>query len=409
MAIKVVRIIARLNLGGPARHCLLLSEGLRAHGYETLLLSGALGPGEAPIEAAAPSGVRLEQVPGLGPTPRPGADLRALAALVRILRRERPAIVHTHTAKAGALGRVAARLAGVPLVVHTFHGHVLTNYFSPTGSRAARLAERALARLTDRIVTLSPGLARELAHDLGVGRPEQYAVVPLGRDLAPLRAARPGALRAELGLAPDVPLVLGVGRLVPIKDVPALVRAFARLRARAPAARLVLVGDGDERPRVLAAVRAEGLEPAVHLLGWRRDLPALLADADLLALASKNEGTPLAIVEAFAAGVPVVATAVGGVPDMFVPPSGEDAQAPSGVLARAEGALVAPGPQAEQALADAMAWALEPARRARLGAAARRASARWDAPRLLEDVAALYGELLTAAGRSPPAPYHGRP
>ncbi len=416
--VKVARIIARLNLGGPARHCLLLGEGLRARGYETLLLTGELAPGEAPLEAEAPSPApagaagadlppfRMERIPGLGRAPSPRDDARALRHLVRVLRRERPAIVHTHTAKAGALGRLAARLAGVPAVIHTFHGHVLAGYFSAPGSLAARLAERGLARLTDRIVTLSPALRDELAGRYRVGRREQYALVPLGRDLAPFRTAARGALRGELGLPPDALVVVGVGRLVAIKDVPTLVRAFARLRAQLPAAHLVLVGDGEERGAVEEAVRVEGVAEAVHLLGWRRDLPAILADADLLALSSRNEGTPLAIVEAFAAGVPVVATQVGGVPDMFTRRTGPPVR--GSFLPCAEGVLVAPGCPA--ALGHGMQWLAEDPERLRLaGEAARAACARWDAPRLLDDVAALYAEVLAEKGLSAPRPYHGPP
>lgn len=402
--LKVARIIARMNVGGPARHCLLLGEGLRAYGFETILLTGRLEPGEAGVlpddAVATPGGVRIERVPGLRQPVAPRDDLRALWELVRVLRRERPDVVHTHTSKAGALGRVAAALAGVPVVVHTFHGHVLDGYFPALPTRVIRLAERALARLTTRVVTLSPALRDELCGRFAVAAPERFEVIPLGRDLEPFRRGAPGRLRAELGLPADAPLVGAVGRLVPIKDVPLLVRAFARVAARRPDAHLVLVGDGPERPAVEDAVRARGLGGRVRLLGWRHDLPGIYADLDLLAVSSRNEGTPLAVIEAFAAGVPVVATRVGGVPDMFDPPTREvaalarnGATPPPGVELRAQGALVAACDEAGLAQGLELMLGHADLRRAAAEAARRRSEA-WAAERLVEDTARLYRRLL---------------
>ena len=402
--LKVVRIIARLNVGGPARHCLLLGEGLRAHGFETLLLTGDLDEGEEALEdpqlRGGGPGFRIERVPGLGRPPAPRDDLRALWRIVRVLRRERPAIVHTHTAKAGALGRVAAALAGVPVVVHTFHGHVLSGYFSPAGSLAVILAERALSRLTSRIVTLSPRLRDELASRYRVAPRERFEVVPLGRDLTPFARAERGALRHELGLGDDALLVGCVGRLVPIKQVPLLVQAFAEVARREPRARLVIVGDGPDRPLIEAALRERGLSERAHLLGWRQDLPAIYADLDLLALSSRNEGTPLAMIEAFAAGVPAIATRVGGVPDLFAGDETGGARAalgaeraPSGVDVRAAGALVPPGDA--QLLAEALIlFAARPDLRRAASAAARDASQAYAGERLIEATAALYRRLL---------------
>jgi glycosyltransferase involved in cell wall biosynthesis len=401
---KVVRIIARLNMGGPARHCMLLGHGLRDHGYETVLLAGDLDAGEVPLEGSPNGGpgFRIVHVPGLGRPPSPRDDLRALLAILRILRRERPDIVHTHTAKAGALGRLAARLAGVPVVVHTFHGHVLSGYFSPVRSHLVTLAERALARITARIITLSPRLRHELAGRYRIGRREQFEVMPLGRDLAPFQGAARGRLRRELGLAAGALLVGCVGRLAPIKRVPLLVRSFATLAARNSQAHLVIVGDGTERARVEAAIGEAGLTDRVHLLGWRRDLAQIYADLDLLALSSRNEGTPLAIVEAFASGVPVVATAVGGVPDMFqgsdgVSPRPEASPAP-GVWLRPQGALV----PADDPIALGEALSLlgtQPRLRVAAAEAARTASSRYRAERLVDEVGDLYGRLLREAGR----------
>ncbi len=403
--IRVARIVARLNVGGPARHCLLLADGLTERGFDTTLYTGALDEGEATIEGArgdrTPGGAPIVRVPGLCVAPSPLQDARALAALVAELRRTRPHVVHTHTSKAGALGRLAAALAGVPVVVHTFHGHVLADYFSPLPSALVRLAERGLARLSERIVTLSPTLRDELAERFAITDRSRISVVPLGRDLTSFRAARRGALRRELGLTDDALLVGSVGRLVPIKRVPLLVRAFARAArqlisgGRDP--HLVLAGDGPCRPLIEAAAREAGLPGRIHLLGWREDLAAIDGDLDLAALSSKNEGTPLSLIEAFAAGVPAVATRVGGVPDLFTPAPGQ--VGPAGVELRAEGALVTA--EDEGALAAALVHLLErPALRAAAAAAARERAEAFSAERLLDDVAGLYRELLaTRAAR----------
>ena len=379
---KVVRIIARLNVGGPARHCLLLDEGLRRRGFETRLLSGALAPGESLLPEARRA--RVEQVPGLGRGLALGGDLRALLSLTRFLRRERPQIVHTHTAKAGVLGRVAARLAGVPVVVHSFHGHVLAGYFGPTGSRLATCAERGLAHLTSQLVTLSPRLVTELAEEFAVAPRERFEVVPLGRDLSSFAAPPRGLLRAELGLGPETPLVGCVGRLVPIKDVPLLLRAMEQVE---PSAHLVVVGDGPERGRIEAAI-PPALRGRVHLLGWRADLPAIYGDLDLFALSSRNEGTPLAIVEALAAGVPIVATAVGGIPDMLGNELG-----PGRFEA---GRLVSSGDAAGLGVAI-QGLLRDEVGRTRASLAARRCAEVYRAEHLVERMAGLYESLLARA------------
>ncbi|MEZ6184331.1 MAG: glycosyltransferase [Planctomycetota bacterium] len=393
---KVVRVIARLNVGGPARHVQLLSRGLEAYGFETVLASGGVGRGERELDLG---GCRRVRVGGLGRNVSPLHDARALAGLIDVFRRERPTIVHTHTAKAGALGRVAARLTGVPIVVHTFHGHVLSDYFAPLTSGLVTLAERGLSRLTQRVITISPGLRDELVERYQVARPEQVEVIPLGRDLTPFAQVERGALRAELGIPQDAFVIAAVGRLVEIKDFGALLTAFARLAQDDPSLVLLFVGDGPERARLEAAVPAP-LAGRVRFLGWRRDLPQVYADADLMALSSKNEGTPLTIVEAFASGCPVVSTAVGGVPDMFRPLP-VAAAAPGVTLCR-EGALARKGDL--DALTAALAAVRQGGReRKAMQAAAREASARYAAPRLLADTADLYRRLLTEAGLPAPA------
>jgi len=318
--VRIARIIGRLNVGGPARHAISLTAGLDPARFVTTLITGVGERDEGDLSSEARArGVQPVVIPELGPRIQLGRDLLALGKLVRLLRRLRPDLVHTHTAKAGALGRVAARLAGVPIIVHTFHGHVLEGYFSPSRTRLFLQIERALARITHRIITVSP----RVRHDLlakGIGRPEQMEVVPVGLDLARFQdgSVSPPRLREKLAIPPDAPLLGIVGRLVPIKDHPALFQALALLQTHGPAPHLIVAGDGERREALKRLAQDLGLASRIHFLGWRNDLEAILGELDVVICCSKNEGTPVALIEAMAAGVPVLSTDVGGVGDLIV-------------------------------------------------------------------------------------------
>ena len=353
--IRIARIVTRLNVGGPATHVMLLAARLRPLGYETRLIAGRPSASEGDMQLLRPvDGVSPRIVPTLGREIRP-RDLRAFVDLVSILRSFRPLIVHTHLSKAGALGRLAARAAGVPLVVHTFHGNVLSGYFDPVRTGTFLRIERALARITDKVIAISPGQADEIARR-GIARGDKVAVIPLGLDLTPFLGAVPGRLRAELDIGPDVPIVALVARLVPIKGVDLFLGAAARVLRFGRTAVFVVVGDGEERTRLEAEARARGLTTSVRFLGWRADLPKIYADADIVALTSHNEGTPVSLIEALAAGRAVVGTSVGGVPDLL-----------DGAT---RGLLVPPGD--EEALARAIVRLLDtPSLRASLGRAGR--------------------------------------
>jgi glycosyltransferase involved in cell wall biosynthesis len=376
-------VFSRLNIGGPSVHVILLSAGLRPLGYETRLVVGRESPREGNLlSLAAEKSVVCEAMGGLGREIAPLQDLRALFGLVRLLREWRPAIVHTHTAKAGLLGRIAARAAGVPVVVHTYHGHVLRGYFSPAKTAFFRWLETRLASLADALVAVSEAVKQDLV-GLGVAHGEKIRVVPLGLDLAHLAGDLPhGVLRRGAGIAPDVPLVGMVGRLVPIKDVPTFLRAAQLVRKKRQDARFALVGDGEERPALESECRALGLDDSVTFFGWRHDLGAVYGDLDVVVNASRNEGTPVALIEALAAAKPVVATRVGGTPDLL----GEGSR----------GRLVPPGDPG--ALAEAVLETLErsEATRRRAQAGREHVLEHHSAERLVRDVDALYRELLAA-------------
>lgn len=316
--IRIVRVITRLNVGGPAWHAILLAAGLNSGRFSTTLVTGSVGPAEGDFGGVARArGVEPVVIPELARRIRPHRDLIALGKLVRCFRGLQPDIVHTHMAKAGTLGRLAARIARVPRCVHTFHGHVLDGYFSPLAARSFLAVERALARRTDRLVAVSPRL-REALLRMGIGRPEQVEAIPLGLDLERFVAVRgdPGRVRRDLRLLPGARLMAIVGRLVPIKDHPTLFAALGRLD---PDVHLLVVGDGESRGRLEALAGDLGLSDRVHFLGWRHDLEVILAGVDVVVCCSLNEGTPVALIEAMAAGVPVVGTAVGGVGDLVAP------------------------------------------------------------------------------------------
>ncbi len=388
---KVVRIQSRICGGGPALHSILLSEGLsysKGARYDTTLLGGALEPGESSMENfASDRGVRFEVLPQMRRAVNPLADARAVAQTARRLRELSPEIVHTHTAKAGAVGRMAAKLVRTPVLVHTFHGHVFDGYFSPRKAQAFIAAERALAKVTDQILALSEQQRQDLAFKYKIAPVEKIKVVPLGLELEPFLHAVPtrcGPMRQALGIEPQAEVVAAAGRFVPIKRFDLLIAAFAKLQAQRPDVHLVLAGDGSAEARAELERLAAPLQGRVHFLGWRRDLHNVFAEADLLALSSDNEGTPVTVIESLVSGMPVVATRVGGVED---------------ILNGTRGSLVAPGDVG--ALAQAMQDRLRIGER--LPQLEREAVARqFSHRRLIADIETLYDQLLESKLRARP-------
>jgi glycosyltransferase involved in cell wall biosynthesis len=255
------------------------------------------------------------------------ADLPALMRLARALRRYRPAIVHTEAAKGGTLGRLAALVAFPrrrPVIVHTFHGHSLEGYFSPRRARLFLAVERFLARRTTLVIAVSTEVKDDLVR-LGVAQPSEIRVVPLGLDLASFRlgaderSRKREFKRAEWGIPPDSPLVTLVARLVPIKRVDRFLRIAERVAAADPSIRFAIVGDGELRDELRASPAARSLAERLLWTGFERAMPAVYAASDCVVLTSDNEGTPVSLIEALAAGVPVVSTQVGGAATVVAP------------------------------------------------------------------------------------------
>jgi glycosyltransferase involved in cell wall biosynthesis len=374
---RVVRVITRLNVGGPARQALLLTRALEQRGFEPELLFGSETPNEGHLP---PAGVRHVHIPSMKRDIDPVSDVRAWRVLARLMRASKPQIVHTHLAKAGALGRLAARRAGVPIIVHTFHGHVLERYFSSPTTRLFVGIERRLALRTDALIAVSASVRDELLA-MGIGRPDHWHVMPVGVEIDDLLRSdlEIQEARLRLGLPTRRPLIGFVGRLVAVKDLPTFIDAAARVAGAMPTASFVVAGDGELRKQVESRARGV-LGSRVHFTGWVSDLPSLYAALDVVVLTSLNEGTPTALIEAGAAGTPVVATRVGGVPDVVR----------DGVTG-----LLAP-PKDAHGIAQRVIGLLGDAdRRRAMGVAARHwVRDRFSGSRLVDDTASLYRELL---------------
>jgi glycosyltransferase involved in cell wall biosynthesis len=318
--IRILRIIARLNVGGPAIHVALLTEKLGQPYYESTLVCGTIDPGEGDMQYYAEQhGVKPIVIPELGRSLNPVRDIITLWKVYQLIRELKPDVVHTHTAKAGFVGRVAARLAGVPVIVHTFHGHFFHGYFSWPTTRFFIFLERIAARMSDTVITLTEGLRRELADEYRIARKSRITVLPLGLDLEVFAQIprKSGAFRQAWNIPADAPLIGIVGRLAVVKNHALFLEAAARVREQLPQARFAIVGDGETRPQVEAQVDALGLRDAVIITGWQRDLPPIYSDLDLLVISSIAEGTPVTVIEALSACCPVVATNVGGLPDLL--------------------------------------------------------------------------------------------
>ena len=388
---KILRVIARLNMGGPALHVAYLTAGLRERGYDTTLVAGSLARGEDSMAFVADArDVDIVRIDELGREISPLRDLMATIKLARLIRRERPDILHTHTAKAGTVGRAAALLAGrkaPPIVVHTFHGHVLRGYFGPLSSWFFRLLERWLAKSTTALIAVSPQVRDDLVA-LGVAPAERFVVIRLGIELRERVAGEQNGRvdsRRYLGIEADRFAVGWIGRMTAVKRTDDVLVAFKRLRDEGVDAVLCMVGDGPDRAQLEQRAHDLGIVRETLFVGYQEDVAPFYAAFDALVLPSSNEGTPVSAIEALAAGRPVVATRVGGVPDVVV--EGED------------GFLVEPG--ATDDLADRLVrLARDPELRERMGQAGReRVLPRYAVDRLVDDVDRLYRSLLSAERR----------
>lgn len=387
---KIVRIIARMNVGGPAIHVVHLTSLLRQRGHESILVVGPVPENEGNMEyLAAERSIPLIRIPELVRRLSPKNDLIAFWKIYQFLRREKPHIVHTHTAKAGTLGRFAALLAGVPVIVHTFHGNVLDGYFSPAKTRLFLSIERVLAHFTDRILTVSRSQSRELVEKYEIGNSEKCEVICLGIDLEAFQGVADAVGdRTSPGTTPE--LVIGwVGRFTEIKDPLFFVDLAWALKSAGTRAKFIMVGDGHLRQAVEARIAERGLQEQVLLVGWQSNMKEVYKRIDVMVLTSLNEGTPVTMIESMATGRPFVAFNVGGMIDLMTGTSRSE----QGFNVFDNGVLV--GSRDVAVFARAVNLLVEdPARRSRMGQAGKRfALQNFGKERLAQDMEALYRKL----------------
>lgn len=342
---KVIHVITRLDYGGSAQNTMLTALGHDRAQFEPLVVAGYPGCWDAQGGQAATeencrqlekAAIRWMLLPSLTREVHPIKDAQALWQLIRLFRQEQPALVHTHTSKAGVLGRVAAWLARVPVIVHTPHGHVFYGHFGPFRSWLFLQIERVLSALTDRLIALTEAERQDYL-DRAVGEADRFVVVPSGIDRERFGRARvQGKQQPDwFGCPPEALIVGSVGWLTDVKGHEYLIEAVAKLKPDFPSLHLVIIGSGDRHDALLHQSELAGLRDAVHLLGHRDDIEACLAGMDLFVLPSLNEGMGRALIEAMAAGLPVIASRVGGIPavishertGLLVPPGDADALA----------------------------------------------------------------------------------
>jgi glycosyltransferase involved in cell wall biosynthesis len=378
---RILHLITRLDVGGSADNTVISATRLPTPEFACSLISG-LTEDPAPGMEAAVQAARIPwfELPCLRREVHLPLDARALLQLRRLIRSLQPDIVHTHSSKAGFLGRIAARLAGVRHILHTPHGHVFNGYFGRGRTRTFIAMERWAARFTDRIVTLTDAeAAQHLA--VGIGRPEQFVTIPSGVELGSVApAAGEGKrIRGELGLASTTPLIGAISRLVPVKGLTHLIAAMPEILRRCLEAHLLVAGDGEQRATLETQARELGLESRVHFLGYRQDVAAVADALDVFVLPSINEGQGRVLVYAMALGKPIVASRVGGVPEL---------------LGDGEAGWLVP-PADATSLAQAVSSLLEdPLHAAKLGEAARSRAPRYSVEAMLRALATLYREVM---------------
>lgn len=385
--IKVIRIITRLNIGGPAINAVLLTNDL-CQRFEVVLVTGQIGKDEGDMGyLAAEKGIRPIVIPQLQRNISIFKDISAFIKLVRLLRKEKPVIVHTHLAKAGIIGRLAALVAGVPIRIHTFHGHTFSNYFPSWQTKVFLSMERIIARYTDRIITISKKLSSEISDKYRVAPADKISIIPLGFELEKFLENTPGenSLRSRLNLE-DGSLAVGIiGRLTPVKNHKLFLDVARDVLDRIDKVRFIIVGDGECRDALEKYAEDIGIKESVAFLGWQKNMQNVYQDLDIIALTSLNEGTPVSLIESMAAAKAVIATNVGGVPDVV-----KDGQT---------GILVESGDR-ETFTAKLIGLLIDREKRNFLGQNARsHVLERYSAGRLYRDIEKLYDEVIRQKAR----------
>ena len=312
--VRVLRIIARMNVGGPAVQVSGLMRGFDPALFEQELLTGYCASDEADYLEKVATDVKAIRIDGLGRSIKPRADLTALFAIVKEIRRFKPDVIHTHTAKAGVVGRIASILSGHRSVrVHTFHGHLLHGYFGTGKTKLIILIEKFLALFTDQLLAVGKQVQEDLIA-AGIGNSRKFAVMPPGLQLAKVPSRYDA--RIELGLDQNEIYCAFIGRITQIKRPDRFLDVVAKVRADGVKVNFIVAGAGEQLQYCQDRMTNEKLP--VTFLGWREDIEIVLAAADFVILTSDNEGTPLSLIQAGMVGIPVVATNVGSTNEIVV-------------------------------------------------------------------------------------------
>jgi glycosyltransferase involved in cell wall biosynthesis len=373
--IRVMRIIARMNVGGPAVQVSGLMRGFDTAVFEQELITGYCAADEADYLEKVATDVEAIRIDGLGRSIKPRADLTALSAIIKEIRRFKPDVIHTHTAKAGVVGRIASILSGHKSVrVHTFHGHLLNGYFGAGKTKLVVLVEKFLALFTDQLLAVGAKVKEDLL-EVGIGNQNKFGVMPPGLQLAEVPSK--AAARKELALEEDAVYCAFIGRITQIKRPDRFLDVVAEIKSRGIDLHFIVAGAGELLQYCQDRALAENLH--VTFLGWREDIEVVLAAADFVLLTSDNEGTPLSLIQAGMVGIPVVATNVGSTNEIVV-------KGKTGLLTDLS----------VKELSDAVVKvATDSAMRAKMGAAGKKYTlARYGVDRLVKEHQDLYLKLL---------------
>ena len=403
--IRILRIIARLNIGGPAIQAISLCDAFSGNQYETLLVSGRIGKHEGNMSyLAEESGVNIVYLRELGREIFIWDDLKALLRLLKIIRNFKPHIIHTHTAKAGTLGRIAGICCNLLKpkqkkikMVHTFHGHIFDRYFSANKTKFFLIVEKILAIFTKRIIVISPLQKKDIGYRYRIAKPNKIRTVPLGFNLNQFKEIQKQEsnfnrlVKAHFG---DLLLVGTIGRLVRIKNHRMLIDAARVLKEKGSLELFgfIIIGDGELRSNLEKYVKTLGLNHHFLFVGWQRDMPPVYQCLDMVVLTSLNEGTPVSLIESMATGTPVVSTDVGGVRDLF----GRVMDRKSEGFKIAENGILIPS-ESSQSLAQAITFIREnqPVVKEITQNARNFVLERYTRERLVQDIEHLYRELIT--------------
>ena len=318
--VKIINLLSRMNIGGPSVHTVLLTKYLDDKNFTSMLVSGTLSEGEGDMSYLVDQyQIEHRSIKTLQREISPVDDIKAIIELYKIFKKEKPQIVHTNLAKAGMVGRLAAWLAGIPVILHTYHGHVFSGYFSSLKTSIYILIERFMALLSTSVISVSEMIKKDICSVYKITSEKKVSVIPLGFELEKMESLDQyrGTFRNQFSIPQDVPVIGIVGRITGIKNHQLFVDIANLLLNQNRNTHFLIIGDGELRDEIDKKVRTLGIEDRVHFTGWINETAKMYADLDLMLLTSINEGTPVTVIEAMYYEIPVISSDVGGLSDLI--------------------------------------------------------------------------------------------